>query len=64
VCHRVQEGVYLKAWSGVCLRLLCELTWEHIVMQTGRVPLGAIESVLDSMPRSALGSILRAELGA
>jgi len=60
VCHRVQLGVYLKACSGVCLRAFCELTWERIVKQAGRVPLSAIGSVLESMPGSVLGSVLTA----
>jgi len=60
VCHRVQLGVYLKACLGVCLRAFCELTWDRIVKQAGRVPLSAIGSVLESMPGSVLGSVLRA----
>ena len=60
VCHRVQLGVCLKVCSGVPLRSFRELTWERIVKQAGRAPLSGIGSVLESMPGSVLGSVLRA----
>ena len=37
LCRRVQLGVYWKVCSGVCLGVFCELTWERIVKQAGRL---------------------------
>jgi len=54
VCHRVQLGVYLRAYSGVCFRAFCELTWERIVKQAGTVSSSAIGSVLESVLESVI----------
>ena len=64
MCHRVQLGVYLRAYSGVCLRASCEHTWERTVKQAGSVPSSAIGSVLESMPGGVHGSVLGVYLGA
>jgi hypothetical protein len=47
----VQLRVYLKACSGVCLRVSCKFHWEHTVKQAG------------SVPSSVNGSVLSAYLG-
>jgi len=61
-CHRVQLGVYLRVCSGVCLETPWQLTWKRTVKQVGSVPLGAIGSILDSMPGSVLENVLRGAL--
>jgi len=50
--------VYLGAYSGVCLRAYCELTWERTVKQAGSVPSSAIGSVFESVLGSVLESVL------
>jgi hypothetical protein len=46
------------------MRAFCELTWERVVKQAGRMPLSVTGSILESMPRSTLGSVLKEELEA
>ena len=71
MCHRVQLGEYLRAFSGVCFRASSDLTWKRTVKQAGSEPSSAIRSVLESMPGSVLenvlgvlGSVLGVYLGA
>ena len=64
VFHQVQFGVFLRAYSGVSLRMSLELTREHTVKQAGSVPLIAIGSILETVLESMIENVYRAYLGA
>ena len=69
---RAYLGAYSQAGWECAIEYNCECpsdharecTWDRTVMQAGNVPSSTIERVLESMPRSVLGSILRAYLRA
>ena len=39
----------MRAYSGVCLRAVFEVPWEHIVMQAGSVFESVLGTVLESI---------------
>jgi hypothetical protein len=72
VSHRVQLGLYLRAHSGECCRMCCEMNWMRTVMQAGSVSSNDIGrliasfhlSVLENIRGGVLWSILKVYLGA